>query len=125
MEFSLLHDNSKHDDINYARITNAFLHVIGKKGLTIKFDNLRACYYSNDGYVPNADGFPDGCRIISRCDAESLDGLVISEWYGAKMDFENKRFGTSCLAFNCTKKDDYRIFFGVRNITLTYDTDYI
>ncbi len=125
LEFSLLHDNSKHDDFNYSRITNAFLHVIGRKGLTIKFDNLRACYYSNQGYLPNTDGFPDGSRIISRCDAESLDGLVISEWYGAKMDFENKRFGTSCLAFNCTQKDDYRIFFGVRNITLTYNTDYI
>ena len=125
LEFSLLHDNSKHDDINYSRITNAFLHIIGRKGLTIKFDNLRACYYSNEGYVPNTDGFPNGCRILSRCDAQSLDGLVISEWYGAKMDFENKRYGTSCLAFNCTKKDDYRIFFGVRNITLTYDTDYI
>ncbi|MBR6548904.1 MAG: hypothetical protein IKT68_05095, partial [Clostridia bacterium] len=125
LEFSLLHDNSKHDDINYSRITNAFLHIIGRKGLTIKFDNLRACYYSNEGYVPNTDGFPDGCRILSRCDAQSLDGLVISEWYGAKMDFENKRYGTSCLAFNCTKKDDYRIFFGPRNITLNYNTDYI
>ncbi len=125
LEFSLLHDNSKHDDMNYSRITNAFLHIIGRKGLTIKFDNLRACYYSNEGYLPNTDGFPDGCRIISRCDAESLDGLVISEWYGGKMDFENKRYGTSCLAFNCTKKDDYRIFFGTQNITLNYTTDYI
>ena len=125
LEFSLLHDNSKHDDINYSRITNAFLHIIGRKGLTIKFDNLRACYYSNEGYVPNTDGFPNGCRVLSHCDAQSLDGLVISEWYGAKMDFENKRYGTSCLAFNCTKKDDYRIFFGPQNITLNYNTDYI
>lgn len=125
LEFSLVHDNGKDPQLDYKHITGAYLRAIGRKGLEIKVDNLRTCYYSNEGYVPNTDGFPDGCRILSRCDAESLDGLLISEWYGSQMNFTDQKFGSSCLSFTCSTKDDYRIFFGGYNIPIHYQTDYI
>jgi len=119
IEFSLLHDNGMDASFDYSNITGSFLFFSGKSGLVVRVDNLRACYYSNTGYSASSAGLPSGCRLVSRCDADALDGAVVSEWYGGSFDFTNKKFGSSCLAFKVCSVDDYRIFFGEYNFSIS------
>lgn len=125
MEVPFVHHNGELKLQDYSNITSVRILTTTRKGIVIKFDNLRACYYSNTGYKPYSDGFPEGCRIISRCDADALDGALVSEWFGNSFDFTHQKFGGSCLAYECCTADDYRVYFGGYNIDVNYNKDYI
>ena len=125
MEFSLLHDNGKSSSFDYSNITGSFIYFNGRAGVTVRVDNLRVCYYSNSGYTADNEGIPSGSRVVSRCDADALDGAVISEWYGTSFDFTHQMFGSSCLAYKACTVDDYRIFFGEYDFSISQSADYI
>ena len=127
IEMSFLHYNARKrlSESGIKKITSIALYAKPRKGLVIKLDNLRACYYENDGYVPSSDGIPEGSRVVSRCDADALDGAVVSEWYGASFDFEHQKFGSSCIAYTACTEDDYRIFFGEYDFSISHIKDYV
>lgn len=125
MEYTLLHNNGMSNGFDVSNITGSWMMASVTGDVEIKLDNLRVCYYSNEGYAFSDYNFPEGCRVVSDCEADSLDSAVITEWFGTSYDFENNKFGRSCLAATCTSKDDYRIFFGGLDIPMTYSADYI
>ena len=127
IEMSFLHYNGgkRLSESGIKNITSIRLYAKPRKGLVIKLDNLRACYYGNEGYKPSSEGIPSGSRVVSRCDADALDGALVSEWYGASFDFGHQKFGSSCIAYKACTEDDYRIFFGEYDFTISYSKDYV
>lgn len=125
MEYTLLHNNGMSDGFDFSNITGSWMMASVVGDAEIRLDNLRVCYYSNDGYEFSDYNFPEGCRVISDCEADSLDSAVITEWFGGSYSFEKQKFGRSCIAFTCSSKDDYRVFFGGLDIPMTYSEDYI
>lgn len=125
IEFTLLHDNGVSGGFDYSRITGSWLMLSGRAGLKFRFDNLRVRNYRNTGYTADLAHFPDGCRIISTCDADALDGAVVSEWFGNSFSDSVRAQGSSSLKYTCSPEDDYRIFFGGLGKTVSYADDYL
>ncbi|MGN1081117.1 MAG: hypothetical protein ACI4QV_03425, partial [Acutalibacteraceae bacterium] len=77
-----------------------------KTGAVIKFDDLRLINYSTSYSVPECE---NNGRWLSTCDYNSIDGTVVTEWFGSYFDLLDKKQGSSCVAINGHKEHvDFR-----------------
>lgn len=98
------------------------MRILGfaKPGLELKFASLDKFTYENNGYI--TPDCPKNGRWISTCDADSVDGTVLTEWYASSFDFENKTQGASSLSITGVRgHEDYRCVWGGLKIPLTTD----
>ena len=112
------------EKIDYSNLNRLSAWCIGYEGLEVRFDDMRLCTYENDGYVqPEA---PFGGRWLSTCDFEALDGPILTEWYGAFFDLDEKTQGSSSVAIVGHKENvDHRVCIGIRDVPVSYDEDTI
>lgn len=102
--------------LNYFR-----LFCYGKKGLEVRLDDLRLVEYSAAYTQPPA---PFGGRWISTCDCAALDGVLLTEFFGASFDPVCKTGGSTSLRTRGTAAHgDYRLYVGDCGFRLHYQTD--
>lgn len=93
---------NKSFDIGYMKIW-----VEALPGLNMKFDGLKKVIYNNSGYT--APALENNGRWISTCDYDSVDGSIVSEWYGSSFDTSDKTQGSSSLVMRGRLvHEDYR-----------------
>lgn len=113
------------DALDLTKISGCYMFAYVKGPVTIKVDDLRVCYYSNDGYTSDTSDIIDGARIISTCDYDSLDGALVNEWFDSDFSEEIKHSGSSSVHSLCNGGDDQRIYFANNNIDIDKDNDYL
>ncbi|MBQ8533876.1 MAG: hypothetical protein IJ462_03495 [Clostridia bacterium] len=97
-------------DIGYMKV-----YVEALPGLEMKFDDLKKVTYKNDGYT--APALENNGRWISTCDFDSIDGSIVSEWYGSSFDTSEKTQGSSSLQMRGRKiHEDYRVVWSGLNV---------
>lgn len=113
-------DYSTYLNTDYSSLDYIWIAGIYSAGLTVKFDDLRLVTYSNDGYetpVANTNG-----QWLSTCDAESLDGGILTEWFGCDFDTTRKTQGSSSFKVTGHKEHvDFRACFGGFSVPVDYD----
>ncbi len=102
-------------------ITGFYMMFAGHKGTVIELDDLRVVEYKTD-YIPTPA--PEQGRLISECEYDALDGVIVQEWYGAAYDTNDKMQGKSSLrCIGDATVNDFRSIIANLSIPITYDED--
>lgn len=102
-------------------ITGFYMMFAGHKGTVVELDDLRVVEYKTD-YLPAPA--PEGGRLISECEYDALDGVIVQEWYGAAYDTTDKMQGRSSLrCIGDATVNDFRSIIANLSIPITYDED--
>lgn len=106
----------EHQRLNYFR-----MFCYGRQGLVVKIDDLRLVEYDADYERPVA---PHGGRWISTGDVTALDGVLLTEFFGATMDPDCKAEGITSLRTQGTSAHgDYRLYVGGCHLPVKYRED--
>ena len=121
IELSFNIHNGYSPDFDMHNITGFYMMFDGHKGTVIELDDLRAVEYKTD-YLPSPA--PNGGRLISECEYNALDGVIVQEWYGAAYDTTDKMQGSSSLrCIGDATVNDFRSIIANLSIPITYDED--
>ncbi|MBQ8534001.1 MAG: hypothetical protein IJ462_04135 [Clostridia bacterium] len=115
----------KTDGFNAEYVTGIYMFIYGKGPVTIKLDDLRVCYYSNTGYKADTSDIIEGARIVSTCDYDALDGVLVNEWFDSKFSEDVKHSGSSSVHSFADGSDDQRLYFSNNSIPLDRNKDYL
>lgn len=125
LEIALNTNNLTYPDVLNMDISEIHcMRLLGfpKKGLELKISALDKYTYTNEGYqMPEC---PKGGRWLSTCDADAIDGPLITEWYASSFDFDEKVQGSSSLSITGVKgHEDYRCCLGGLAVDIDKEND--
>ena len=121
IELSFNIHNGFSPDFDMHNITGFYMMFDGHKGTVIELDDLRVVEYSTD-HVPSPA--PNGGRLITEGEYDSLDGAIVQEWYGASYDTTDKMQGKSSLrCIGDATVNDFRTNVTNLSIPITYAED--
>ncbi len=125
IELDLSINYGKTNGFSAEQVTGLYMFINGKGSVTIKLDDLRVCYYSNTGYKADTSDIIEGARIISTCDYDALDGVLVNEWFDSNFSEDIKHSGSSAVHSFSDASDDQRMYFANNNIPLDRTNDYL
>ena len=121
IELSFNIHNGVPDDFDFSRIVNFGVLAGGKAGAMFELDDLRVVTYTPNR-TPVEPAFEG--RLISDCEYDAFDGLIVQEWYGCEFDTEDKVFGKSSAKCSGTSvNSDFRTIIANLDLPMDYDSD--